>query len=161
VYLVPAFTGLGAPHWDTQARGTLLGLTRGSSRAHIARAALESIAFQTADLITAMQSDAGRPITELRVDGGGARNSLLMQFQADLLGVPVLRPRNTETTAFGAAALAGLGCGFWQSHEELESLWQLDRRFEPQMSPTLVAERRGRWTQALERSRHWARMGAS
>ena len=156
VYLVPAFTGLGAPHWDPDARGTLLGLTRGSSRAHIARAALESIAFQTADLITAMEADAGQPITELRVDGGGARNSLLLQFQADLLGVPVLRPRNTETTAFGAAALAGLGCGFWRSREELVSLWQLERRFEPQMRTAQVRERRARWTQALARSRHWA-----
>jgi len=156
VYLIPAFTGLGAPHWDPQARGTLLGLTRGTSRAHIARAALEAIAFQTADLITAMQADAGRPITELRVDGGAARNSLLMQFQADLLGVPVLRPRNTETTSFGAAALAGLGCGFWTSQDELSSLWQLDRRFEPRMNTAEVAERRARWTQALERSRHWA-----
>jgi glycerol kinase len=156
VYLVPAFTGLGAPHWDPQARGTLLGLTRGSTRAHIARAALEAIAFQTADLITAMQADAGRPITELRVDGGAARNSLLMQFQADLLGVPVLRPRNTETTAFGAAALAGLGCGFWASEQELESLWQLDRRFEPRMNPTEAGTRRARWTRAVERSRHWA-----
>jgi glycerol kinase len=156
VYLVPAFTGLGAPLWDPQARGTLLGLTRGSSRAHIARAALEAIAFQTADLITAMQADAGRPITELRVDGGAARNSLLMQFQADLLGVPVLRPRNTETTAFGAAALAGLGCGFWASDQEVASLWQLERRFEPHMNTAESAARRARWTQALERSRHWA-----
>jgi glycerol kinase len=156
VYLVPAFTGLGAPHWDPQARGTLLGLTRGSSRAHIARAALEAIAFQSADLITAMQADAGRPIKELRVDGGAARNSLLMQFQADLLGVPVLRPRNTETTAFGAAALAGLGCGFWASQEELTSLWHLDRLFEPRMNAAEASDRRGRWNQALERSRRWA-----
>ncbi|MEJ0087755.1 MAG: glycerol kinase GlpK [Pseudomonadota bacterium] len=156
VYLIPAFTGLGAPHWDPQARGTLVGLTRGSSRAHIARAALEAIAFQTADLITAMQADAGQPLTELRVDGGAARNSLLMQFQADLLGVPVLRPRNTETTAFGAAALAGLGCGFWSSQQELASLWQLERRFEPRMSATEAGARRARWTQALERSRRWA-----
>ena len=161
VYLVPAFTGLGAPHWDPQARGTLLGLTRGSSRAHIARAALEAIAFQTADLITAMQADAGRPITELRVDGGAARNSLLLQFQADLSGVPVLRPRNTETTAFGAAALSGLGCGFWASQEELGSLWQLERRFEPNMNAAEAAGRRARWNQAVERSRHWASESAS
>jgi glycerol kinase len=161
VYLVPAFTGLGAPHWDPRARGTLLGLTRGSSRAHIARAALEAIAFQTADLISAMQSDAGRPITELRVDGGAARNSLLMQFQADLLGVPILRPRNIETTAFGAAALAGLGCGFWKSQDELSSLWQLDRRFEPRMNSSEADQRRARWTQALERSRQWAQESAS
>jgi glycerol kinase len=103
-----------------------------------------------------MQADAGRPISELRVDGGAARNSLLMQFQADLLGVPVLRPRNTETTAFGAAALAGLGCGFWGSQEELTSLWHLDRRFEPRMNAAEASDRRGRWNQALERSRHWA-----
>jgi glycerol kinase len=161
VYLVPAFTGLGAPHWDADARGALLGLTRGSSRAHIARAALESIAFQTADLIDAMAADAGRPITELRVDGGGARNALLMQFQADLLGTPVLRPRNTETTALGAASLAGLGCGFWQSHAELAALWQLDRQFEPRMSAAEVGERRARWAQALERSRRWAQESKS
>ena len=160
VYLVPAFTGLGAPHWDPLARGTLVGLTRGTSRAHIARAALEAIAFQTADLITAMQADAGQRLTELRVDGGAARNSLLMQFQADLLGVPVLRPRNTETTAFGAAALAGLGCGFWHSQEELASLWQLDRRFEPRMPAAEVDSRRARWTQALERSRGWTQQPA-
>jgi glycerol kinase len=160
VYLVPAFTGLGAPHWDPQARGTLLGLTRGTSRAHIARAALEAIAFQTADLITAMQADAQRQITELRVDGGASRNSLLMQFQADLLGVPVLRPRNTETTAFGAAALAGLGCGFWATQEEIASLWELERRFDPRMNAAHAGERRSRWTQALERSLRWARESA-
>ena len=115
VYLVPAFAGLGAPQWDAAARGTILGLTRGSTRAHLARAALESIAFQTADLIEAMQQDCGSPLAELRVDGGAARNDLLLQFQADLLGVPVLRPVNTETTAFGAAAFAGLGAGLWRS----------------------------------------------
>jgi len=157
VYLVPAFTGLGAPHWDPRARGTLLGLTRGSSRAHIARAALEAIAFQTADLITAMQADAGRAITELRVDGGAARNSLLMQFQADLLGVPVLRPGNTETTAFGAAALAGLGAGLWQSETELAGLWTLEKRFEPLMGRDEAGDRRARWSQALEHSRGWAK----
>src|SRR6185369_2423281 len=115
VHFVPALSGLGAPYWDPHARGTIVGLTRGSNRAHLARAALESIAFQTADLIEAMQQDAGHPLSELRVDGGAARNDLLLQFQADLLGVPVLRPANTETTAFGAASLAGLGAGFWQS----------------------------------------------
>jgi glycerol kinase len=157
VYLVPAFAGLGAPQWDAAARGTLIGLTRGSNRAHIARAALESIAFQTADLIDAMREDAGHPLAELRVDGGAARNDLLLQFQADLLGVPVLRPTNTETTAFGAAALAGLGTGFWQSQDELASLWSLEKRFEPRMSRADVATRRARWNEALARSRGWAR----
>jgi glycerol kinase len=156
VYLVPAFAGLGAPQWDSAARGTIVGLTRGSTRAHIARAALESIAFQTADLIAAMQQDAAQPLSELRVDGGASRNDLLMQFQADLLGVPVLRPTNTETTAFGAAALAGLGIGFWQSQSELTSLWKLEKRFEPNMPREDAARRRNRWRQAVERSRAWA-----
>ena len=156
VYLVPAFAGLGAPQWDAAARGTIVGLTRGTTRAHVARATLESIAFQTADLIEAMQQDAGRPLSELRVDGGAARNDLLLQFQADLLGVPVLRPANTETTAFGAAALAGLGIGFWQSQEELAALWTLEKRFEPQMGRDEAARRRARWSQAVERSRAWA-----
>jgi glycerol kinase len=156
VYLVPAFAGLGAPQWDAAARGALVGLTRGTNRAHIARAALESIAFQTADLIEAMQQDAGQPLSELRVDGGAARNDLLLQFQADLLGVPVLRPVNTETTAFGAAALAGLGIGFWKTQDELAALWELDRRFEPRMAPEEVARRRARWHQAVDRSRAWA-----
>jgi glycerol kinase len=156
VYLVPAFAGLGAPQWDAAARGTIIGLTRGTTRAHVARAALESIAFQTADLIQAMQLDAGRTLSELRVDGGAARNDLLLQFQADLLGVPVLRPANTETTAFGAAALAGLGAGFWQSQEELAALWRLEKRFEPQMARDEAARRRARWSQAVERSRAWA-----
>jgi glycerol kinase len=157
VYLVPAFAGLGAPQWDAAARGTLVGLTRGSTRAHIARAALESIAFQTADLIGAMRQDAGCQFQELRVDGGAARNDLLMQFQADILGVPVLRPENTETTAFGAAALAGLGVGLWQSQEELAATWSLERRFEPRMRPDDAARRMARWHQAVERSRGWAR----
>jgi glycerol kinase len=156
VYLVPAFAGLGAPQWDAAARGTLIGLTRGTNRAHIARAALESIAFQTADLVEAMREDAGHPLAELRVDGGAARNDLLLQFQADLLGVPVLRPVNTETTAFGAAALAGLGVGLWQSQDELASLWSLEKRFEPRMSRVDAAARRARWNEALARSRGWA-----
>jgi len=161
VYLVPAFAGLGAPQWDAYARGTIIGLTRGSNRAHIARAALESIAFQTADLIDAMHQDAGCAFSELRVDGGAARNNLLMQFQADILGVPVLRPENTETTAFGAAALAGLGVGLWQSEAELASLWKLERRFDPQMKPGDAAFRRARWQDALARSRNWAPAFAS
>ena len=157
VYLVPAFAGLGAPQWDAAARGTIVGLTRGTNRAHIARAALESIAFQTADLIDAMRQDAGCAFNELRVDGGAARNDLLMQFQADMLGVAVLRPTNTETTAFGAAALAGLGVGLWQSESELASLWSLDRRFEPRMSASDAGARRARWSEALARSRDWAK----
>ncbi|HTU68418.1 MAG TPA: glycerol kinase GlpK [Steroidobacteraceae bacterium] len=157
VYLVPAFAGLGAPQWDAAARGTIVGLTRGSNRAHLARAALESIAFQTADLVDAMREDAGHPLAELRVDGGASRNDLLLQFQADLLGVPVLRPANTETTAFGAAALAGLGRGVWQSEEELGSLWSIEKRFEPRMSRADAAARRTRWNDALARSRDWAR----
>jgi len=157
LYLVPAFAGLGAPQWDAAARGTLIGLTRGTKRAHIARAALESIAFQTADLIDAMRQDAGCAFGELRVDGGAARNDLLLQFQADILGVPVLRPTNTETTAFGAAALAGLGVGLWQSEDELAALWSLERRFEPRMPAHESGARRARWTQAVERARHWAR----
>lgn len=157
VYLVPAFAGLGAPQWDAAARGTIVGLTRGTNRAHIARAALESIAFQTADLIDAMRQDAGCSFNELRVDGGAARNDLLLQFQADILGVPVLRPTNTETTAFGAAALAGLGVGLWQSESELGSLWALDRRFEPRMSAGDAGARRARWSEALARSRDWAK----
>ena len=156
VYLVPAFAGLGAPQWDAAARGTIVGLTRGTTRAHLARAVLEGIAFQTADLIEAMQQDAGHPLSELRVDGGAARNDLLLQFQADLLGVPVLRPGNTETTAFGAAALAGLGVGFWQSQDELAALWTLEKRFEPRMARDEAARRRARWSQAVERSRDWA-----
>ena len=156
VFLVPAFAGLGAPQWDTAARGTIVGLTRGSTRAHLARAAVESIAFQTADLIEAMQQDCDQALSELRVDGGAARNDLLMQFQADLLGVPVLRPTNTETTAFGAAALAGLGVGLWQSEAEVGALWSLEKRFEPRMSRADAAQRMARWHQAVERSRSWA-----
>ena len=156
VYLVPAFAGLGAPQWDSAARGTIVGMTRGTTRAHIARAALESIAFQTADLIEAMQQDCGQPLAELRVDGGAARNDLLLQFQSDLLGVPVLRPVNTETTAFGAAAFAGLGIGLWQSQGEVASLWRLDKRFEPRLERDAVMGRRARWRQAVERSRDWA-----
>lgn len=153
VYFVPAFTGLGAPHWDAYARGTLSGLTRGSTRAHIARAALDGIAYQVADILTAMQADAGMPVTELRVDGGAAANNLLMQFQADLLGVPVVRPRQLESTAQGAAYLAGLASGFWQDEAEIASLWKVDRVFEPSMG----AERKGAllagWAKALEKAR--------
>ncbi len=131
VFLVPAFTGLGAPYWDPHARGAIVGLTRGSSSAHLARAALEAIAFQSAEVLQAMRQDAAQPILELRVDGGASANNTLMQFQADILGVPVVRPAVTETTALGAAYLAGLGCGVWESVEELSATWQVERRFEP------------------------------
>ena len=133
VYLVPAFTGLGAPHWDPHARGLLVGLTRGTDRRHLARAAIEAMAYQTADVVAAMSSEAGMELSELRVDGGAAANDLLCRFQADILGVPVVRPRNTETTVLGAAFLAGLGAGVWSSLDELADVWQLDRRFEPRM----------------------------
>jgi len=156
VYFVPAFAGLGAPTWDPHARGTIVGLTRGTTRAHIARAALEGIAFQVADLLTAMQADATSPITELRVDGGAAANDLLMQFQADILGIPVVRPKVTETTALGAALLAGLATGVWKSREELAGHWQLDRKFSPQMSRDEATERVARWQNALGRCRDWA-----
>jgi glycerol kinase len=155
VVLVPAFVGLGAPHWDPYARGTLVGLTRGSGRAHIARAALESIAHQVADLGDAMQADSGVPLTELRVDGGAARNGLLMQLQADLLGVPVLRPAVTETTALGAAYLAGLAVGFWSSAAELAGQWRVERRFEPTLPRPAVDAMRERWRRAVDRARGW------
>ncbi|HEY5897396.1 MAG TPA: glycerol kinase GlpK [Burkholderiales bacterium] len=155
VFIVPAFTGLGAPYWDPHARGAILGLTRGTTRAHIARAALESIAYQSAEVLEAMQKDAGEPLKELRVDGGAARNDLLMQFQADLLGVPVLRPKVLETTALGAAYLAGLTVDLWKSREALASHWQLDRRFEPRMAREEARARMARWREAVQRSLRW------
>ncbi|HEX2650837.1 MAG TPA: glycerol kinase GlpK [Burkholderiales bacterium] len=155
VYIVPAFAGLGAPHWDPHARGAILGLTRGSSRAHLARAALESIAFQTADVLEAMQKDAGEKLSELRVDGGAAANDLLMQFQADLLGVPVVRPKVLETTALGAAYLAGLAVDLWKSREEIAAQWQMERRFEPRMARGEAEGLLGRWREAVTRSLRW------
>jgi glycerol kinase len=155
VYLVPAFTGLGSPHWDAYARGTMVGLSRGTTRAHIARAALEAIAFQSAEVLLAMQNDAGRPLLELRVDGGATANALLMQFQADLLGVPVVRPLVTETTALGAAYLAGLGVGFWDSPAAVAANWRAERTFVPTMTRDEAHARMARWGQAVERSRHW------
>jgi glycerol kinase len=155
VYLVPAFAGLGAPHWDQYARGSISGITRGTTAAHFARAALESIAYQVADILHLMQSDSGIQIKELRVDGGAAANDLLMQFQADILGVPVVRPKVTETTALGAAYLAGLAVGYWNSPKDVESNWQVDRTFEPKMAKDQVEHRVRRWQQALERSRDW------
>jgi len=156
VYLVPAFAGLGTPEWDSYARGTLVGMTRGTGRAHIARAALEAIALQTADVFDAMAQDAGVPLRELRVDGGASRNNLLMQLQADLLGVPVVRPKVTETTALGAAYLAGLACGVWRDADDIAALWQVDRRFEPGLSDVARRHKLQRWQEAVRRSRGWA-----
>ena len=156
VFVVPGFAGLGAPHWDPNARGAIVGLTRGTSKAHIARAALQSIAFQSADVLAAMQGDARQPLTELRVDGGAARNDLLLQFQADITGVPVVRPKVTETTALGAAYLAGLATGFWNGLEEISDLWLAERRFEPAMQASQRDELLARWHKAVERSRSWA-----
>jgi glycerol kinase len=155
VFLVPAFAGLGAPHWDPFARGTITGITRGTSRAHFARAALESIAFQVADLLEAMRADSGIALTELRVDGGAAANNLLMQIQADLLGTPVVRPAVTETTALGAAYLAGLAVNFWSSVDEITGQWRIDRRFEPAMTRDTAAALRTRWSAAVERAKRW------
>ncbi|MBK6597603.1 MAG: glycerol kinase GlpK [Proteobacteria bacterium] len=160
VYCVPAFTGLGSPHWDPHARGAFFGLTRGTTRAHIARAALESIAFQSADLLAAMQLDSGTPITELRVDGGATANNLLMQFQADILGIPVVRPRYAETTALGAAYLAGLGVNFWSSQDEIAANWQSERRFLPQLDTAAAQARLVDWARAVERTRGWSRPAA-
>ena len=155
VYLVPALTGLGAPHWDPYARGTIVGLTRGTTAGHIARAALEGIAYQVADLADAMGSDAGTPMSELRVDGGAAANDFLMQFQADLLQIPIVRPTVLETTALGAAYLAGLAVGYWGSVDDVARNWQVDRTFEPQMSASDIGLLRERWNDAVARSRGW------
>jgi glycerol kinase len=157
VYLVPALSGLGAPHWDPYARGMMIGFTRGTGKAHIARAALESIAYQTADVLNAMRSDSGIELTELRVDGGATQNDLLMQFQADLLGVPVVRPSVYETTALGAAYLAGLAVGFWSDAAEIESQWRAERTFEPDMSRDQAAAMLARWSAALDRASGWSR----
>ncbi|GGC14802.1 glycerol kinase [Oxalicibacterium flavum] len=155
IVLVPAFNGLGAPYWDPYARGMLIGMTRGTNKAHIARAALESIAYQSADLMQAMQRDATTPLLELRVDGGAARNDLLMQFQADILDTAVIRPVVTETTALGAAYLAGLGVGFWKSRDEVAALWQIERRFEPDMSASEREARLEQWHRAVQRASDW------
>jgi glycerol kinase len=156
VYFVPALSGLGSPYWDPHARGTIVGLTRGSTKAHLARATLEAIAFQSAELLAAMATDSGIALTELRVDGGATANDLLMQIQADLLGVPVVRPHVTETTALGAAYLAGLAVGFWQDESEIAALWTRDRVFEPRISGDAAAARMAGWRRAVERSRDWA-----
>ncbi len=156
VYFVPALSGLGAPYWDPHARGTLVGITRGTTKAHIARAALEAIAFQSAELIEAMAADSGIALTELRVDGGATANNLLMQTQANLLGVPVVRPRVTETTALGAAYLAGLAVGFWKDEAEIAALWSRERVFDPQLSRDAAGARLAEWKRAVGRSRDWA-----
>jgi glycerol kinase len=155
VVLVPAFSGLGAPHWDQHARGALLGMTRGTSKAHIARAALEGIALQVTDVLESMQADSGVSLSELRVDGGAAANNMLMQLQADLLGVRVVRPKNAESTALGAAYLAGLGVGYWSDIEALAKQWEIDRVFEPQMDGSSRDIVRARWKRAVDRSRSW------
>jgi glycerol kinase len=156
VFMVPAFVGLGAPHWDAYARGTIVGLTRGSGRAQLVRAAVESMAFQTRDVVEAMERDTGTSLRELRVDGGAAVMDVLCQFQADLLGIPVRRPRQTETTALGAAFLAGLGAGLW-TDADLTDLWKLDREFEPRMSRDQAESLQERWRDAVKRSRDWAK----
>jgi glycerol kinase len=155
VYFVPALSGLGAPYWDAHARGLIIGLTRGTTRAHIARATLEGIALQVTDILTAMQADSGITIPELRVDGGASENKLLMQLQADLLGVPVVQSSTPEATVMGAAFLAGLGSGFWKSLEEVESSWTEGRSFKPSIAGAAREVQLGRWKEAVSRSRHW------
>ncbi len=155
VYLVPAFAGLGAPHWDASARGAIVGITRGTTAGHLARAALESIAYQSADLIGAMNADAGTRLRELRVDGGATVNDKLLQFQSDLLRVPVIRPRTTETTALGAAYLAGLATGLWRNQDEIAELWAAERTFHPGGKPVEARRLRQNWSRAVERAKSW------
>lgn len=155
LFLVPAFAGLGAPHWDSYARGLLIGITRDTSAGHVAKAALEGVAYQVADLLDAMQNDTGKELKELRVDGGFTRSELSMQFQADILGIPIIRPAVTETTALGAAYLAGLAVAFWKDLDAVASQWKVDRIFEPKMRSSQAAELRARWQQALVRAKQW------
>ena len=155
VYFVPALSGLGAPHWDAYARGMIIGITRGTTRAHLARAALESMCFQTRDVVGAMERDSGIALREIRADGGAVANAFLMQFQADILGVPVDVPSIRETTALGAAYLAGLAVGFWKSRAEIDAKWKLDRRFDPRMSEEERERLHGRWLKAVERAKGW------
>ena len=159
VSFVPAFAGLGAPHWDPYARGLIIGLTRGTTQAHIARAALEGIAFQVDDVLQAMQSDANLQLSELRVDGGASANDLLMQFQADLLGIPVVRPLVLETTALGVAFFAGLAVGFWKDRQQIATQWQIEKSFRPGMPESEVSALKRQWRRALERSRSWVETG--
>lgn len=156
VFLVPAFTGLGAPHWDAAARGALVGITRGTTAGHVARAALESIAYQSADLLRAMEADAKIRLREMRVDGGATVNRGLMQFQSDLLRVPVIRPRTTETTALGAAYLAGLAVGFWKDRDEIAALWSAEKTFRPQAPKAAMLKLQHDWSRAVERAKRWA-----
>ena len=156
VYVVPAFTGMGAPYWDMYGRGAIVGLTRGAGRAHIVRATLEAIAFQNADVMDAMTRDSGIPLSQMRADGGASANGFLMQFQADVLGIPVVRPAVTETTAMGAAYLAGLAVGVWESREQVAALWRTDRVFQPQWSEDQRAERLRQWHRAVLRAMSWA-----
>jgi len=157
LYLVPSFTGMGAPHWDQYARGLMIGISRGTTRAHIARAALESIAFQTMDVLDVMARDTGINLTELRVDGGASANNLLMQFQSDVLGIKVVRPKTIETTAMGAAYLAGLATGYWKNIEEIATLWQLDKTFTPGMPAETLQKMKDKWADAVERAKSWHR----
>jgi len=156
VYMVPAFAGLGAPHWNARARGTVFGVTRGTTSAHLARAALDSIAYQSIDVLKAMEADSGIRIGELRVDGGAVANDLLMQFQADILGVDVVRPQVSETTALGAAYLAGLAVGYWKDVAELQSQWALDRRFSPALAAADVKQHMHGWQRAVNAAKAWA-----
>lgn len=152
---MPAFVGLGAPYWDMDARGTIIGLTRGTTKAHVVRATLDSMAYQTKDVLGAMEADSGIKLADLRVDGGAVANNMLMQFQADILGVPVERPQIIETTALGAAYLAGLAVGVWASKEELKQRWQLQNRFEPSMKPDQAAAYYKGWRKAVKHAMHW------
>ncbi|MDD3893327.1 MAG: FGGY-family carbohydrate kinase, partial [Bacteroidales bacterium] len=157
LYFVPSFTGMGAPHWDQYARGLMVGISRGTNRSHIARAALEGIAYQTMDVMNAMEADTNMKITELRVDGGASANNLLMQFQSDILGIPVIRPKVAETTALGAAYLAGLSTGFWANIDELKKQWQLNHRFLPQMSNKMADCLKAKWADAVVRAKSWSK----
>jgi glycerol kinase len=157
VYIVPAFAGLGAPHWNQHARGTIVGMTRGTNSGHFARAALEAIAYQTRDVLKAMEADSGIDIRELRVDGGATENDLLMQFQSDILGAPVIRPKILETTALGAAYLAGLAVGYWESQEEISEQWKEDNRFETTMDTQKVEKLIDGWDRALKAANAWSK----
>ena len=155
VYMVPALAGLGAPHWDAYARGALFGLTRGTTRAHVVRAVLESMCYQTRDVVDTMVSESGIALKEMRADGGASVNSFLMQFQADMLGVPVEVPRIVETTALGSAYLAGLATGFWESRDEIDAKWKLAHRYEPKMAKAESDRLHKRWSRAVERAKGW------
>ena len=155
LFFVPSFTGMGAPYWDQYARGLMVGISRGTTRAHIARAALEGIAFQTMDVLSVMELDTGLKIRELRVDGGASVNNLLMQFQADILKTTVVRPKVTETTAMGAAYLAGLATGYWNDLNDIKEQWQLDQKFNPVMKSEQVQELKTKWVDAVGRAKSW------